>query len=119
MHATDFKLHAASEDDHGSFTQGKIFIFNKTIQKHLNNLHEKVGDAGMGSGLFHKGCNKNNDNNDVDDIECSESKSYPASSSKSSCSSFHSSSDLALSYVTTEKKFIQRTVKTCLVMMKN
>ena len=54
-HIADFKSQAFGEDNHGSFAQGKIIMSKKTLQKHLNNLHEKVGDAGIGSGLFHKG----------------------------------------------------------------
>ena len=73
-------------------------MLKKTLQNHFNNLHEKAGDAGMGSVLFHKGHGKSNGDNDVDDIEDLESKSFLLSVSKSSYSSSWSSSNLVLSY---------------------
>ena len=37
-----------TEYANGSIVQGKSNMLKKTFQKHLNKLHEKVGDAGMG-----------------------------------------------------------------------
>ena len=65
VRATDFKLNVSGEDNHGSFAQGKSVAMKKTSQKNLSCLHEKVCDDRMGSGLFHKGHDKNNDDNDA------------------------------------------------------
>ena len=49
-------------------------MLKKTLQEHLSNLHEKVGNSGMGSGLFHEGHKKNVDNNYIDYVDDSENK---------------------------------------------
>ena len=93
-HVTDFKPHAASEDNHRSFAQGKRNMLKKTPQNHLDKLHEKIGDTGIGSGLFHEECNKNDDDNDINDFR---KKSFPESVSKISHSYSHLSSKKTLS----------------------
>ena len=47
-HVTEFKLHASREDNYRSFSQGNSGIIKKTLQKYLNESHEKVDDAGVG-----------------------------------------------------------------------
>ena len=83
-HVTEFKLHAAGDDDHGSFTQGDSETSKKTLLKHWSELQEKVGDSGMGSGSFHKVHNKSTDGNDANDVDDSETKSCAESVSDQS-----------------------------------
>ena len=49
------------------FSQGKSNIIKNTSQKHLNKLHDKVGDAGVVPGLFYEGHKNNKDNNCIYD----------------------------------------------------
>ena len=64
MHVNGFKFRASAEDNHVSFAQGKINVIKKTLQKHLIKVHDKVGDSGLGSRLFHNGFNDNKDDNE-------------------------------------------------------
>ena len=75
MHVNGFKFRAAGEDNHMSFAQGKSNAIKKTLEKHLVKLHDKVGDAGVGSVLLHKGHNNNKDEIDVNDADNSKTKS--------------------------------------------
>ena len=87
-HVTEFKSHTASikkADEVGAVNKGKSDMLKNKLQKHLNKLHDKIGDTG--SALFHKGYKRKINKNDMDDIEDSESKSCPASVSYSSSSS--------------------------------
>ena len=48
----------------------------------MRKFHEKVGDADMGSGSFHKGHNKKTDDNDIDDADDPEIKLCTESASE-------------------------------------
>ena len=72
---TEFKLHTSGDDNHRFFSQGKRNIIKKTFLKYWSKLQDEVGDASVGSGLFHKGRNKSACDGDVYDDDDSETKS--------------------------------------------